>query len=145
MTEINKDILQNPELKKTPYSVPEGYFDKLKAQARTCTEPKYVPINLRSRLAPYVGIAAMFLFILVLGKVFVRPQSDVKAVTEGTEIAVATEYEDYLYFSDIAIADIQSQYLAETESGAGELNEEDIIEYLIYIGATEEYIEYNNE
>ena len=140
MTEDNKDILQNNELKKTPYSVPEGYFDKFKAQARTYTEPKYVPVNLRSRLAPYVGIAAMFLFILVLGKVFVKPTDAVPSDSAAAEISVIDEgYEDYLVFSDLDV------YLSDAGIEPDELSDEDIIEYLIYIGATEKYIESNNE
>ena len=140
MTEDNKDILQNNELKKTPYSVPEGYFDKFKAQARTYTEPKYVPVNLRSRLAPYVGIAAMFLFILVLGKIFVKPTDVVTSDSAAAEISVIDEgYEDYLVFSDMDV------YLSDTGIEPDELSDEDIIEYLIYIGATEKYIESNNE
>jgi hypothetical protein len=140
MTEDNKDILQNNELKKTPYSVPEGYFDKFKAQARTYTEPKYVPVNLRSRLAPYVGIAAMFLFILVLGKIFVRPDVTTSAGADVKDIAVMTDdYEDYLVFSDLDV------YLSDAGIEPDELSDEDIIEYLIYIGATEKYIESNNE
>lgn len=140
MTENNKDILQNSELKKIPYSVPEGYFDKFKAQARTYTEPKYVPVNLRSRLAPYVGIAAMFLFILVLGKIFVRPDVTAPAGADVKDIAVMTDdYEDYLVFSDLGV------YLSDAGIEPDELSDEDIIEYLIYIGATEKYIESNNE
>lgn len=140
MTENNKDILQNSELKKIPYSVPEGYFDKFKAQARTYTEPKYVPVNLRSRLAPYVGIAAMFLFILVLGKIFVRPDVTAPAGADVKDIAVMTDdYEDYLVFSDLDV------YLSDAGIEPDELSDEDIIEYLIYIGATEKYIESNNE
>jgi hypothetical protein len=140
MTENNKDILQNSELKKIPYSVPEGYFDKFKAQARTYTEPKYVPVNLRSRLAPYVGIAAMFLFILVLGKIFVRPDITAPAGADVKDIAVMTDdYEDYLVFSDLDV------YLSDAGIEPDELSDEDIIEYLIYIGATEKYIESNNE
>ncbi len=140
MTEDNKDILQNNELKKTPYSIPEGYFDKFKAQARTYTEPKYVPVNLRSRLAPYVGIAAMFLFILVLGKIFVKPTDVVTSDSAAAEISVIDEgYEDYLVFSDLDV------YLSDAGIEPDELSDEDIIEYLIYIGATEKYIESNNE
>jgi hypothetical protein len=140
MIENNKDILQNSELKKIPYSVPEGYFDKFKAQARTYTEPKYVPVNLRSRLAPYVGIAAMFLFILVLGKIFVKPTDVVTSDSAAVEISVIDEgYEDYLVFSDLDV------YLSDAGIEPDELSDEDIIEYLIYIGATEKYIESNNE
>ena len=139
MTENEKDILQDIKLKKNPYSVPEGYFDALKTQARKYAEPtKIVRVNFWTRLAPYAGIAAMFLFVLVLGKVFVNNSQD-DLTAEQTE-----SYEDFLVFSDIS-SDIPMQYLAEEVGSEESINYEDIIEYLIYIGATEEYIEYYNE
>lgn len=139
MTENEKDILQDIKLKKNPYSVPEGYFDALKTQARKYAEPtKIVRVNFWTRLAPYAGIAAMFLFVLVLGKVFVNNSQD-DLTAEQTE-----SYEDFLVFSDIS-SDIPMQYLAEEVGSEESINYEDIIEYLIYIGATEEYIEYNRE
>jgi hypothetical protein len=145
MTENEKNILQKPELKNMPYSLPEGYFEKFKSEARKSTEPRYVPVNLRSRLAPYIGIAAMFLFILVLGKIFVRPTPTAEISTTDNEIAVVPNvYEDYLVFSDMS-SDISMHYIEEDGFEQTELSEEDIIEYLIYIGATEEYIEYTNE
>ena len=139
MTENEKDILQDIKLKKNPYSVPEGYFDALKTQARKYAEPtKIVRVNFWTRLTPYAGIAAMFLFVLVLGKVFVNNSQD-DLTAEQTE-----SYEDFLVFSDIS-SDIPMQYLAEEVGSEESINYEDIIEYLIYIGATEEYIEYYNE
>lgn len=139
MTENEKDILQDIKLKKNPYSVPEGYFDALKTQARKYAEPtKIVRVNFWTRLAPYAGIAAMFLFVLVLGKVFVNNSQD-DLTAEQTE-----SYEDFLVFSDIS-SDIPMQYLAEEVGSEEVIDYEDIIEYLIYIGATEEYIEYYNE
>lgn len=136
MTQMNKDILRNPEMKKTPYSVPEGYFDSLKAQARKYAGPHQVPVNIWSRLAPYAGIAAMFLFILLLGKTFIGQETSSETIT-----AEADSYEDYIVFSDIS-SDMSMRYLAEENT---EIDEEDIIEYLIYIGATEEYIATDNE
>ena len=139
MTENEKDILQDIKLKKNPYSVPEGYFDALKTQARKYAEPtKIVRVNFWTRLTPYAGIAAMFLFVLVLGKVFVNNRQD-DLTAEQTE-----SYEDFLVFSDIS-SDIPMQYLAEEVGSEDAIDYEDIIEYLIYIGATEEYIEYNRE
>ena len=139
MTENEKDILQDIKLKKNPYSVPEGYFDALKTQARKYAEPtKIVRVNFWTRLTPYAGIAAMFLFVLVLGKVFVNNSQD-DLTAEQTE-----SYEDFLVFSDIS-SDIPMQYLAEEVGSEEVIDYEDIIEYLIYIGATEEYIEYYNE
>ena len=141
MTEKEKDILQDIKLKNNPYSVPAGYFDALKTQARKYAEPtKVVRLNFWKRLAPYAGIAAMFLFVLVLGKVFVNnDQEGADLTAEMTE-----SYEDFLVFTDLS-ADIPMQYLAAEMGGEEAICYEDIIEYLIYIGATEEYIEYYNE
>lgn len=135
--ENEKDILQEPKLKKMPYSIPEGYFEKMKAEARKCTEPAPGHISIWTRLAPYAGIAAMFLFILTLGKLFVGQQD---ADTAGTLTEDISTYEDYLVFSDIP-----DVYLNEPETEEEGIADEDIIEYLIYIGATIEDIEYDNE
>ena len=82
----------------------------------------------------------MFLFILVLGKIFVRPDVTAPAGADVKDIAVMTDdYEDYLVFSDMDV------YLSDAGIEPDELSDEDIIEYLIYIGATEKYIESNNE
>ena len=137
MTDTEKDILQEPKLKKMPYSIPEGYFEKMKAEARKCTEPAPVHISIWTRLAPYAGIAAMFLFILTLGKLFIGQKA---ADTAGTLTEDVSTYEDYLVFSDMP--DI---YLNEPETEEEGIADEDIIEYLIYIGATIEDIEYDNE
>lgn len=141
MTEKEKDILQDSKLKNNPYSVPAGYFGEFKAQARKYAEPtKVVRVNFWAKLAPYAGIAAMFLFVLVLGKVFVNNDQD----TSSLSAEQVESYEDFLMFSDIN-SEIPVQYLAEEMSAEEAIDHEDIIEYLIYIGATEEYIEYYNE
>lgn len=143
MTQMNKDILRNPEMKKTPYSVPEGYFDSLKAQARKYAGPHQVPVNIWSRLAPYAGIAAMFLFILLLGKTFITPKNKPQMDSKAAEITVLDDgYEDYLVFSDMEATGLG--YI-DDEIDIEEINEKDIIEYLIYIGASEKYIGSNNE
>ena len=142
MTETEKDILQDIKLKNNPYSVPAGYFDELKTQTRKYARPQEaVRVSLWTRLAPYAGIAAMFLFVLVLGKVFVKNEQ-----VDPTDISSESieSYEDFLVFADIS-PEIQMQYLAEDWHDENDIEQEDIIEYLIYIGATEEYIEYYNE
>ena len=143
MTQMNKDILRNHEMKKTPYSVPEGYFDNLKIKARKYAEPHQTPVNIWSRLAPYAGIAAMFLFILLLGKTFITPKNKPQMDSKAAEITVLDDgYEDYLVFSDMEATGLG--YI-DDEIDIEEINEKDIIEYLIYIGASEKYIGSNNE
>lgn len=142
MKEQEHDILQSKDLKKMPYTVPEGYFEKLKAEARKTTEPQYVPVGTWTRMAPYAAVAAMFLFIFTLGKIFIRE----KPAIQGNNVEIlseADELEDYLVFnhdiSDVAL------YLAQEEDSYEISDDEDIVEYLIYIGASEEYVEYNKK
>lgn len=144
MNEQEYDILKSSkELKKSPFTVPEGYFDSLKAEARKCTEPQYTHVNLRTRLAPYAAIAAMFLFIFVLGKVFI--QTSPKSANNKTELAASvSEYEDYLVFNDIS-TDLSMYYIEEDHIANNTLYDDEIIEYLIYTGVSEEYIEYNKQ
>lgn len=138
MENMEKDILNSsPELKKMPFNVPEGYFDGLKREALKCAEPKKVHISIWTRLAPYAAIAAMFLFILVLGKVFLRNDPG-----ESEAVEESADFEDYMVFAggetDIAIHNIASGQFAENS-----VEDEDIIEYLIYIGVSENDIEHS--
>ena len=83
----------------------------------------------------------MFLFILTLGKIFVKDSPSEESTSIAEQIS---SYEDYVVFNDRA-TDLSVYYLENEELAVSTLDEEDIIEYLIYIGATEQYIEYNNE
>ena len=142
MKEFENDILSSSkELKGMPFTVPEGYFDKLKSEARKCAKPQVVHVSPWTRLAPYAGIAAMFLFILTLGKIFVKDSPSEESTSIAEQIS---SYEDYVVFNDRA-TDLSVYYLENEELAVSTLDEEDIIEYLMYIGATEQYIEYNNE
>lgn len=144
MNKKEYDILQSAkELKKTPFTIPEGYFETLKADARKCAEPQYVHINLRARLAPYAAIAAMFLFIFILGKVFIRTSPNQSDITETASV-FSCEYEDYLVFDDIG-TDISAYYIDNGYTAESSLNNDDIIEYLIYTRVSEEYIEYSKQ
>jgi hypothetical protein len=81
----------------------------------------------------------MFLFIMVLGKVFIQRDGTASKPQE-TEFGVS-EYEDYLVYNRID-TDISMYYLSEEGPESYEADYDDIIEYLIYTGASEEYIEY---
>lgn len=138
MENMEKDILNSsPELKKMPFKVPEGYFDELQIEALKCTEPKKLHVSIWTRLAPYASVAAMFLFILVLGKVFLGSNT-----AESVDIDESADFEDYMVFAggetDIAIHNIASEQFAENS-----VEDEDIIEYLIYIGVSENDIEHS--
>lgn len=133
------DILNSsPELKKSPYSVPEGYFDDLKKAIVKNTEPQVAKVSLWVRLTPYLAVAGMFIFILLLGNIFLTE----KEIAQEPETEEALSYEDFLVFSsgmtDIALYNIEN----EAESYESELLDDEIIDYLIYTGVSGEYIEY---
>lgn len=142
MNEHEFDILQSSkELKQMPFTVPKDFFETMKAEARKCTEPQVVHVSLWTRLAPYTAIAAMFLFIFTLGNLFLK--SDPKpAAAVSEDLIEVIEYEDYLVFNEVG-ADISLYYLSEEDQAIDMTDEEDIIEYLIYTGTSESYIEYN--
>ena len=144
MNEHEFDILQSSkDLKKMPFTVPENFFETMKAEARKCTEPQVIHVSLWTRLAPYTAIAAMFLFIFTLGNIFLHNSPD--QATASTEDTIdVIEYEDYLVFNEVG-ADISIYYLAEEDYAMEKADDEDIIEYLIYTGASESYIEYNKQ
>ena len=80
----------------------------------------------------------MFLFILTLGKLFIKDNYSGEDISISNNIG---NYEDYLVFNDFS-TDLSMHYLEDEPDESTILNDEDIIEYLIYIGASEQYIEY---
>ena len=64
-------------------------------------------------------------------------------ISEENIAVINEDYEDYLVFSDIDVTDVR--YSGEDVNEPDEMNDEEIVEYLIYIGATERYIESNKE
>lgn len=146
MKDQEHDILQSEDLKKMPYKVPEGYFETLKAEARKTTEPQYVHVNIWARIAPYAAIAAMFLFIFTLGQLFIQKEHATAIQTEDIEVVASTsEIEDYLVFNH-EITDISMYYIEMEDDLADDgTSNDDVVEYLIYTGTSEEYIEYNKQ
>lgn len=142
MNEQEFDILQSSkDLKTMPFTVPKDFFETMKAEARKCTEPQVLRVSLWTRLAPYTAVAAMFLFIFTLGSIFLK-NSPQQAETVAEDVIGISEYEDYLVFNSVG-ADISMYYLAEEDYALEMADDEDIIEYLIYTGTSESYIEYN--
>ena len=110
-----KDILNNKSLKTMPYDVPEGYFEGLRQSLGQKRERQQI---MWSR---YIAAAACLAFLVATGGWFLssKPQPDFS-------------YEDYIVFSDEMTNTImyeEEQWYAEAAT------EEDMIEYLIYIGA----------
>lgn len=126
----DKDILTlHKELKDNPYSAPEGYFDSFrdKMTRRVPSEET----SLWKRTIPYLAMAASFALLLTAGSLVLDK------MTPDGEIS----QEDFIIFSDNLI----NTYLYDDEStlqmADAELQNEDIIEYLIYTGISPEMIE----
>ena len=87
MKEIGRDILaENKDLRKQPYSVPEGYFDTFKSQMKPYEKQQ---VTLAARLAPYISIAAVFVFLVTAGTLFLKKSTPYDDLTQ----------EDFLVFS----------------------------------------------
>jgi len=129
-----KDILKSaPELKNLPYSIPDGYFDRLKAEVVNGVrerEERQRPFI--TRLAPYVAVAAAFAFLVTAGTF----------ILEKTTRSTQSEMDEFYFYSNmIPVTDPYAVETIQVDYEEGYLEEEDIIEYLIYSGVTAEVIE----
>ncbi len=129
MKEKKRDILaERPELKKVPYSLPEGYFQEFKANIDIYEKRKS-----RLNFIPYISVAASV--VLLIAATFFLAQPTVPS-DEFTQ-------EDYLVFSSHMINSINSEYYSADihQYADAEITNEDIIDYLIYSGLSAEEIE----
>ena len=127
---MKNDILNtlSSELRKMPYCVPEGYFDTLKQDLQRTGRTHSAEKRIRSRVASYASIAAAAAILATSGIMLMKNFMTHEDMT----------YEDYLVHSG---AMINEDYQDEITVVENEINEEDIIEYLIYTGVTAELIE----
>ena len=133
MKEKNRDILaDNPKLKEQVYSVPDGYFSGFKAGM---TPYASVEPSLARRLVPYLSMAAIFIFLVTAGTFFLRSTSPEDEITQEDYIVFAGDYSGFGIYEE----ENEEQY---AEAG---VSEDDIIEYLIYTGVSEEIIELSKE
>lgn len=128
-----KDILNDlRNLKEMPYMLPEGYMEGLKRDLKSIPRTAPKRMSLWQRFSPYISMAAAFAFIFALGTLIV----DNSGADEFTQ-------EDFMVFSsnmtNIIMEDDYEQY-----ADAAEIEDEDIIEYLIYTGTGPETIELIN-
>lgn len=123
------DILKDcPELKQMPFTTPEGYFESFKAEA---SRPLVRKIDFRTRIAPYLAMAAVFIFMVTAGTMLLEQSVPEYQMTE----------EDYVMFSDNIMTTIAYEMEYGDHLAEAEISEEDIINYLIYTGVTAEHIE----
>ncbi len=126
---MNNDILKysSDELRKMPYTVPEGYFEQVKAEISRSTAAEE-GVSLWRKAVPYISVAATFLIMVSAGTFFLEKTTQQEGMT----------YEDYLVHSDMLI---EAEYEQDTQIADATIAAEDIIEYLIYTGVTAEDIE----
>lgn len=123
------DKLENKDLKKTPFTVPEGYFENLPARLAATAETPVVTV--RERLRPYLAIAATFLIMVTAGTLLLR------TFTPSAEADM--DYEAYMDEFIVPQSDLDATYYSENTTG-DELTVEDIAEYLIFCGVSVEDI-----
>lgn len=127
MKTANKDILkENLKLKDMPFSVPEGYFDSFKREVCKQQTPSFW-----KRFVPYASVAASFLLIVSAGTF----------ILEKTVSKDLMSQEDYIVFSDNMMNTISYEMDSDYKLAEAEINDEDIINYLIYSGISAEEIE----
>ena len=122
--ENNKDILMDQALKGNPYSTPEGYFDSFKVKAESFTRPKTVRVNIWQQMRSYVAVAALFIFMVTAGTFFLKKTTPMEDF----------DHEDYIVFSE-GYYDFGVDSENEEQYADADISADDIIEYLIYIGA----------
>lgn len=132
MKDLERDILQEASLKKCPYSVPEGYFESLKEKAVKYSKPAPVPVfQFKKVLMTAVSMAAMFILMVTAGTFLLEKSTPSEDLT----------HEDYIVFSDGYFdLEMYEDNMSEQYADAS-VSDEDIVEYLIYIGVSEEFIE----
>ena len=130
MKDSERNIMYDDSLRKCPYSVPEGYFDSLKERAMKYAQPAPV-FQFKRVLYTAVSMAAMFILMVTAGTFFLKGVTSAEDLTE----------EDYMVFTDGYIdLEVYDDGLSEQYADAS-ISNEDIVEYLIYTGVSEELIE----
>lgn len=130
MKDSERNIMYDDSLRKCPYSVPEGYFDSLKERAMKYAQPAPV-FQFKRVLYTAVSMAAMFILMVTAGTFFLKGVTSAEDLTQ----------EDYMVFTDGYIdLELYDDGLSEQYADAS-ISNEDIVEYLIYTGVSEELIE----
>jgi hypothetical protein len=133
MKDSERNIMYDDSLRKCPYSVPEGYFESLKERAVTYSKPAPAPVfQFKRILTTAVSMAAMFVLMVTAGTFLLENTTPEEDLTQ----------EDYIVFSDgyFGLEMYDDGGLSEQYADAS-ISDEDIVEYLIYTGVSEELIE----
>ena len=116
------------DLKKMPYSVPEGYFESFKTDISKTVRAKRN--SMWKPAASYTAAAASLALLLTLGVTLSGPRDNDDITPE-----------EYILFSDNMINTSVYEAADEEQMAEAELMDEDIIQYQIYAGITPEMIE----
>ena len=131
MNRFEKDILKDPSLRECPYKAPEGYFDAFKVKAAGYAKPVAAPRREKRRiLFTIASVAASFILLFTVGTLLLN--------NSGTDYGMTQE--DYLVFSD-SYSDFGIYEDNDEQYADASISDDDIIEYLIYIGVSEEVLE----
>jgi hypothetical protein len=133
MKDSERNIMYDDSLRKCPYSVPEGYFESLKERAVKYSNPAPAPVfQFKRILTTAVSMAAMFVIMVTAGTFLLENTTPEEDLTQ----------EDYIVFSDgyFGLEMYDDGGLSEQYADAS-ISDEDIVEYLIYTGVSEELIE----
>lgn len=132
MKDSERNIMYDDSLRKCPYSVPEGYFDSLKERAVKYAKPAPAPVfQFKRVLYTAISMAAMFILMVTAGTVLLKGVTPAEDLTE----------EDYMVFTEGYIdLEMYDEEMSEQYANAS-ITDEDIVEYLIYTGVSEEFIE----
>ena len=133
-TPTDKNILEG--INKTPFTVPDGYFNSIKANIR--------PPERKFTLTPYLSLAAMFAVIVLTGTIILKTTKD----APSEDIYCTFYYCDLLPTIDdggllMPIEFQRDGQPDETEKQQDERNlvsDEHLIDYLIYAGTSFESI-----
>lgn len=132
MKDLERDILQEASLKKCPYSTPEGYFDSLRERAVKYSKPAPAPVfQFKRVLMTAVSLAAMFILLVTAGTFLLERATPSESMTQEDYIVFSDGYLDLEMYED----GMSAQY------ADASISAEDIVEYLIYTGVSEEFIE----
>jgi len=132
MTKTDRDILRDiPQLKTTPFDVPDGYFDQLKQDLKAVRTPDVTRVIPWKKTIAYTAVAATFALLVATGALFLDKVSR-SDFTEEDYIVFSSSSTNILYYE-------YDEYFADAENIASD----DIAEYLIYTGETIESIESN--
>jgi hypothetical protein len=131
---MGKDILD--DLKKNPYSVPDGYFDRLKGRLNeiAVSSVDTVPRSLWQRIRPYAALAACFAASFLIGNAILRKTAPKASSSDQF-------YKELMYSDLIPVTQPYAIFEMEDEEEM-ETSDEDTINFLIETGVSVELIAY---